>query len=99
MNSELVKLLIELLIGCAVIMTVIALICIFTPKLAALILKRHPRLGESPERVEESNAGDVLSVRGPYDAQEEKYDLNYKIYHKDIYGVDFKHGKEKRKNG
>lgn len=32
-------------------------------------------------------------------AQEEKYDLNYKIYHKDIYGVDFRHGKEKRKNG
>ncbi|MDE6149127.1 MAG: hypothetical protein K2F81_03400 [Ruminococcus sp.] len=99
MNSELVKLLIELLIGCAVVMAVIALICICTPKLARLILKKHPRLADSPERVEENNAGDVPSVKGPYDAQEEKYDLNYKIYHKDIYGVDFKHGKEKRKNG
>lgn len=99
LNSELVKLLIELLVGCAVIMAVIALICICTPKLAKLIIKKHPCFAESPERVDESNAGIVPSVKGPYDAQEEKYDLNYKIYYKDIYGVDFRHGKEKRKNG
>lgn len=99
MNSELVQLLLKLLFGCAIIMALIALMCIITPKIAGLIIKKHPRLGESPERVQNNNAGEAPTVMGPYDAQEEKYDLNYKIYNKDIYGVDFKHGKEKRKNG
>lgn len=100
MDKELLKLLVQLGIGCAVIMSLIALACILTPKIAAFIVKRYPRLGESPERVEDDcNAGTEPSVKGPYDAQQEEYDLNYKIYNKDIYGVDFKHGKEKRKNG
>ena len=97
MNVELVKLLAELILGCAVIMLFIALACIVTPKIARFIIKRHPKLGENPERVEDENS--EPTVQGPYDAQKEKYDLNYKIYNKDIYGVDFKHGKEKRKNG
>lgn len=99
-DKELLKILIQLGIGCAVIMTLIAVACILTPKIAAVIIKRHPKLGESPERVDDDcNAGTEPSVKGPYDAQHEEYDLNYKIYNKDIYGVDFKHGKEKRKNG
>lgn len=99
MNSELVKLLIELVIGSVVIMTVIAIMCIITPKIAKLIIKKHPHLADSPERVDKDYTGEAPSVKGPYDAQKEKYDLNYKIYNKDIYGVDFRHGKEKRKNG
>lgn len=99
MNSELVKLLLELLFGSAIIMAVISLACIATPKIAKLITKRHPKLADNPERVEKNTLGQEPSVRGPYDAQHEKYDLNYKIYNKDIYGVDFKHVKEKRKNG
>lgn len=99
MNTELVKLLVELVIGTAVIMTFIALACIVTPKIARLVIKRHPKLAEDPERVSDNQADSEPAVKGPYDAQKEDYDLNYKIYNKDIYGVDFKHGKEKRKNG
>ena len=99
MNSELVSLLLKLIAGSAVIMAFIALACIVTPKIARLLSKRHPEWN-SPERVEDGNESETApSVKGAYDAQHEDYDLNYKIYHKDIYGVDFKHGKEKRKNG
>lgn len=99
MNSELVSLLLKLVAGSAIIMTFIALACIVTPRIAKLIAKRHP--GEdSPERVDEDNESETApTVKGVYDAQHEEYDLNYKIYNKDIYGVDFKHGKKKRKNG
>ncbi|MBQ9375476.1 MAG: hypothetical protein IJU04_03960 [Ruminococcus sp.] len=94
MNSELVKLLIELVIGSVVIMAIIAVMCIITPKIAKAFTKRHPRFADNPERVDNDN-NNTPSVAGPYDAQHEEYDLNYKIYNKDIYGVDFKHGKEK----
>ena len=99
MNSELVSLLLKLIVGSAIIMAFIALACIVPPRIAKLLSKRHPEWN-SPERVEDSNeSGTAPEVKGAYDAQHEDYDLNYKIYHKDIYGVDFKHGKEKRKNG
>ncbi|WP_124098137.1 hypothetical protein [Ruminococcus sp. Marseille-P6503] len=98
MNKELVDILIQLFIGCAVIMTLIAVVCILTPKIAARIIKRYPKLGSSPERVEENdNAGTEPSVKGPYDAQHEDYDLNYKIYNKDIYAVNFK--RSEKNNG
>ena len=101
MDNELVKLLLKLILGSAVIMTFIALACILTPKIAKLISKRHPEWNAPPpERVQEDDESETApSVQGAYDAQKEEYDLNYKIYNKDIYGVDFKHGKEKRKNG
>ena len=94
MNSELVTLLLKLIFGSALIMAFIALACIVTPRLAKVITKRHPEWN-SPERVGDDNesAGEP-SVKGAYDAQKEDYDLNYKIYNKDIYGVDFKHGKK-----
>ena len=101
MNSELVSLLLKLIAGSAIIMAFIAVACLLTPKIAKALSKRHPEW-ESPERVEdEDESGTVPAVKGAYDAQHEDYDLNYKIYHKDIYGVDFKHGKskEKRKKG
>ena len=94
MNNELAALLIKLVIGSAVIMAFIALACIVTPRLARLISKRHPEWN-SPARVEDNDeTGAAPSVKGAYDAQHEEYDLNYKIYNKDIYGVDFKHGKK-----
>ncbi|MBR4622121.1 MAG: hypothetical protein IKO44_01145 [Ruminococcus sp.] len=98
--GELTGLLIKLAIGSAFIMAVIAAACILTPRLARLFAKNHPEWLESPERVDgENNAGTAPEVKGAYDAQREDYDLNYKIYNTDIYGVDFKHGKEKRKKG
>ncbi|MBR1764209.1 MAG: hypothetical protein IJ746_02335 [Ruminococcus sp.] len=100
MNSELVKLLVELVIGSAVIMGVIAAACVLTPRLAKLLSKNHPEWLAGPARVEDgSESGTAPEVKGAYDAQHEDYDLNYKIYNTDIYGVDFKHGKEKRKKG
>ena len=106
MDNELAALLLKLLAGSAIVMVFIALACLVTPKIAKAISRRHPEWN-SPERVEDSNEtgtasevnGDEPSVKGAYDAQHEDYDLNYKIYNKDIYGVDFKHGKKKRKNG
>ena len=98
MNSELVELLVKLVLGSAGIMAVIALASIVTPKIAKMIIKRHPKWAEDPERVDDDKADGEPAVKGPYDAQKEKYDLNYKIYNEDIYGVDFKHVK-KRKNG
>ncbi len=96
MNGELVSLLVKLAAGSLIIMAVIAFACIITPKIAAALIKRFPKLRESPERVDsEISAGTGPSVKGPYDAQQEEYDLNYKIYNKDIYGVEFRHGKEK----
>ena len=95
MNTELVKLLLGMVFGTALIMAFIAIACIATPKIAKFIIKRKPELADNPERVEEKQANDEPAVKGPYDAQKEEYDLNYKIYNKDIYGVDFKHGKEK----
>ncbi len=101
MNTELVKLLIQLIIGCAIIMSFIALACIITPKISDFIIKRHPNLADKPKDSEQENHAAEQKVQGPYDAQKDKYDLNYKIYNEDIYGVDFKHVKEKfkRKNG
>ena len=55
MNRELVSILIQLVIGCAVIMTLIAIACIITPKIAARINKRFHSSGESPARVEDDN--------------------------------------------
>ena len=99
MNSELAGLLLKLIAGSAIIMAFIAIACLITPKIAKAISKRHPEWN-SPERVEEDNeSGTAPTVKGAYDAQHEDYDLNYKIYHKDIYGVDFIHGKKKRKKG
>ena len=99
MNSELAGLLLKLIAGSAIIMAFIAIACLITPKIAKAISKRHPEWN-SPERVEEDDeSGTAPTVKGAYDAQHEDYDLNYIIYHKDIYGVDFKHGKKKRKKG
>lgn len=100
MNSELVTLLLKLIAGSAIVMALIAAACLITPKIAKAISKHHPEWN-SPARVEgDDESGTAPEVKGVYDAQHEEYDLNYKIYNKDIYGVDFKHGKkEKRKDG
>ena len=97
MNNELAALLLKLMLGSAVIMAFIALACIVTPKIAKVVSKHHPEWN-SPARVDDDNeSGTAPAVKGAYDAQHEDYDLNYKIYNKDIYGVDFKHGKSKEK--
>ena len=87
MDSEMISVMIEFLIKAVAIMAVIALMAVITPKIAAFIQKRHPEINEPPKPPDDG-------VKGVYDKQNEKYDLNYKIYNTDIYGVDFKHGKK-----
>ena len=92
MDSETVGLIIEFAVKAAVIMAAIGLMAVITPKIAKIIEKRHPGINEKA-----SEQGD--GVKGIYDKQSEKYDLNYKIYNTDIYGVDFKHGKKREQDG
>ena len=99
LNSELVMLLVRVLARVIVIMALIALCCLVTPRLSRWIDKKRG-IKQSDEESNEA-ADDMPDVRGPYDAShDEDYDLNYKIYNTDIYGVDFKHGKKgKKQNG
>lgn len=97
MNSELVHLLLKVMGTTLVLMAVIMLCCIATPYLAKWIDKKHPR----PTQDEVTDDPAAPEVKGPYDASSDPdFDLNYKIYNKDIYGVDFSHGKKrKEQNG
>ena len=99
MNKELVILLLKFAGILAVIMGLILLCCVITPKLARKIEKNLPKDEKAGE--ENGTKPEDYTVQGPFDPQKlDEYDLNYKIYNKDIYGVDFKHGKrKKRKDG
>ncbi len=98
MNRELVILLLKFAGILAAVMGLIVICCVITPKIARRIEKKLP-----PD--EDTQDGEVkpedYTVQGPFDPQKlDEYDLNYKIYNKDIYGVDFRHGKkQKRKDG
>ncbi|MBR1385097.1 MAG: hypothetical protein IJ555_15015, partial [Ruminococcus sp.] len=74
------------------IMAAIGLMAVLTPRLARFIERRHPDINKPPETHDDG-------VKGVYDKQSSKYDLNYKIYNTDIYGVDFKHGKKRKQDG
>ena len=93
MDGETVTVLIKFAVKALIIMAAIGLMAVITPKLARIIEKRHPELTE-----EKKEPGEDDGVRGIYDKQSEKYDLNYKIYNNDIYGVDFKHGKKRKQS-
>ena len=96
MDNETVELIVKFAVRAVVIMAAIGLMALITPRLARFIEKRHPELNE-PKAPKEGEEGD--GVKGIYDKQSEKYDLNYKIYNTDIYGVDFKHGKKRKQDG
>ena len=95
MNKELLGKFADFGVSFVIIMALIVLACLVTPKIARAIEKRHPSLAEH-----KNVAPEEYAVNDPYEKQEspEGFDPNYKIYHEDIYGVDFKHGK-KQKNG
>jgi len=96
MDNETVIILIKFAVKALVIMAAIGLMALITPRLARFIEKRHPEFGEPKAPDKEGEDG---GVKGIYDKQSEKYDLNYKIYNTDIYGVDFKHGKKRKQDG
>ena len=94
MDNETVIILIKFAVKALVIMAAIGLMALITPRLARFIEKRHPELNET-----KPTEGEGDDVKGIYDKQTDKYDLNYKIYNTDIYGVDFKHGKKRKQDG
>ncbi len=94
MDNEVVRLLVRVMLTSMGLMAVIMVCCIVTPRLAKFIDAHRQTPPADPP------ADGEPTVRGAFDAQREpEYDLNYKIYNKDIYGVDFKHGKEKQNGG
>ncbi|WP_037343625.1 hypothetical protein [Ruminococcus sp. FC2018] len=100
MNRELVVLLLKYMGGIVIVMGLILLACLLTPKIARKI-DQNRSSGEEGDDAPTGTDPENYTVSGPFDPQKlEEYDLNYKIYNKDIYGVDFKHGKkQKRKDG
>lgn len=99
MDNAIVQLLLKVLGMSLCAMLVIMLCCIATPRLAKWIdsLRERPTKGGADDT---ADTDDVPTVRGIYDASSDKdYDLNYKIYNKDIYGVDFKNGKKGKESG
>ena len=97
MDGETLTVLIKFAVKALVIMAAIGLMAVLTPKIARIIERRHPELNEPDDKTDDTEQGD--GVKGVFDKQTEKYDLNYKIYNTDIYGVDFKHGKKRKQDG
>ncbi len=96
MDNETLTVLIKFAVKALIIMGAIGLMAVLTPKIAKVIEKRHPELNDPKDDTENAESD---GVKGVYDKQSEKYDLNYKIYNTDIYGVDFKHGKKRKQDG
>ena len=101
MNKELIILLLKFAGVVVVVMGLILLCCVVTPRLAKRIEKKLPQNEDADGENENGVKPEDYEVQGPFDPQKlDEYDLNYKIYNKDIYGVDFRHGKkQKRKDG
>lgn len=90
MDNTIVITLLKYASGVLVILLLVFLIAVITPKLAAFIDKR--RNAPSPAKGEEYIEPKDYTVRGPYDKSEklEDFDPNYKIYNEDIYGFNRK---------
>lgn len=113
MNKELLAKLGQLGSTVVVVMIMIVLACLVTPKIAKWIEKKNPELAEkverkglAPERVEEDakgripedDSGEGYETHSTFESSEEEdFDPNYKIYHEDIYGFNFK--KKKNNDG
>lgn len=110
LNKELLATFGQLAVGTVIVMVLIVIACLVTPKIARFIEKKYPKLETPPpERVDGENKGSGNDLSRPEDykvkgifevSKDDDFDPNYKIYNTDIYGVDFKHGKkQKRKDG
>lgn len=95
-NNEFVHTLLDWGSSVLIVMVFIALACIVTPKIARLIEKKYPKLKNYDNDRNQQEKPQADDLKSPFDGGKiEGFDPNYKIYHEDIYGVDFKHGKEK----
>ena len=77
--------------GVVVILLLVFLIAVITPKLAALIDKRRKNPTDPSDAGEYINP-EVYTVKDPYGKGEkiDGFDPNYKIYNEDIYGFNRK---------
>jgi hypothetical protein len=109
MNHELLNLLGSLALKCGIIMVLIVLACLVTPRMAKWIQKKNPQLADKierkglaqPERVEDTATGhspqENYEVHSAFEAsKDENFDPNYKIYNQDIYALNF--GKKNKKS-
>lgn len=99
MNSTMVLTLIKYAIGVIVILFLVFIIAVITPKLAEFIDKRRKNAPDSPDGDEYINPEDY-TVKDPYGKGErlKDFDPNYKIYNEDIYGFNRKNKSEKIKS-
>ena len=109
MNHELLNLLGSLALKCGIIMVLIVLACLVTPRMAKWIQNKNPQLADkierkglaAPERVENTATGhspqENYEVHSAFEAsKDENFDPNYKIYNQDIYALNF--GKKNKKS-
>ncbi len=105
MNTELLSRFGGLAVGCIIIMGLIVLACLVTPKLAKWIEKKNPALAEkieqrgvAPERVDDAATGHSpheYEAHSAFEAsKEDGFDPNYKIYNEDIYALNL--GRKKK---
>lgn len=101
MNKELVSVLLRLLGKVSAVMILIVIACLVTPKIAKWIEKKQTSQSDPSAEGEDVDVkAENYDVKGPFDAdKQDDWDPNYKIYNTDIYGVDFKNGKKRKKNG
>ena len=97
MNHELLNLLSSLALKCGIIMVLIVLACLVTPRMAKWIQKKNPELAKKIERDGIGNASaEDYEAHSAFEAsKEDDFDPNYKIYNEDIYAFNF--GKKKKK--
>lgn len=91
MDKTIVMTLIKYAGGVIVILLLVFLIAVITPKLAAFIDKRRKNTPSPSEGAEYIDPKDY-TVKDPYGKGEklEGFDPNYKIYNEDIYGFNRK---------
>ena len=96
MNNTMILTLVKYALGVIVILLLVFIIAVITPKLASLIDKRRKNLPD----IEESIDPKEYTVKDPYGKGEklDGFDPNYKIYNEDIYGFNKKSTKTNSKN-
>ena len=99
MNSTMTLTLVKYALGVIVILLLVFLIAVITPKLAALIDKGKKNSSDSSNDKGYIDPKDY-TVKDPYEKSEklDGFDPNYKIYNEDIYGFKRKSQDEKIKS-
>lgn len=91
MNNTMTLTLVKYALGVVIILLLVFIIAVITPKIAAFIDKKRNKASIPDEDIEYINPKDY-TVKDPYGKGEklEGFDPNYKIYNEDIYGFNRK---------